>query len=172
MNWRFARCQQRNSSGRNSRQRIVSGGEGEATNLFAAVRRGWRGISRDQASRSKRFTACRRAQKEAPLSVSPLTLLDVRLALTSGAKADISSAASWPRRTCARTFEDDHLSRCDHRKAIGPSRTPDASSANNADHPSGRPGPPAASSATPAPQPPSAERPNPTVECSARVAPR
>src|SRR6516225_1732020 len=73
-------------------------------------------------------------------------------------------------RTCARTFEDDHLSRCDHRKAKGPSRTPDASSANNADHPSGRPGPPAASSATPAPQPPSAERPNPTVECSARVA--
>src|SRR5262249_53011360 len=60
----------------------------------------------------------------------------------------------------------------DHRKAMGPNRTPVASSANNADHPAGCPGPPAASSAMPAPQPPSAERPNPTVECSARVAPR
>src|SRR5215467_6930916 len=60
----------------------------------------------------------------------------------------------------------------DHRKAMGPRRTPAASSANKADHPAGCLGPPAASSATPAPQPPSAERPNPTVECSARVAPR
>src|SRR6266404_7017682 len=32
----------------------------------------------------------------------------------------------------SRDFEDNHLSRCDHRKAIGPSRTPAASSANKA----------------------------------------
>src|SRR6516225_2095007 len=60
----------------------------------------------------------------------------------------------------------------DHRNAMGPKRTPAASSANKANHPAGCPGPPAASSATPAPQPPSAERPNPTVECSASVSPR
>src|SRR5947209_1902189 len=60
----------------------------------------------------------------------------------------------------------------DHHSASGPSSTPAANTANTANQPFGLDGPPNASSATPPAQPPSADNPNPTVECSAMVAPR
>ena len=49
---------------------------------------------------------------------------------------------------------------------------PPASSAKVASHADGFVGPPAASSTTPTAHAPRAERPKPTVECSASVAPR
>src|SRR6185369_889502 len=60
----------------------------------------------------------------------------------------------------------------DHHSANGPSSTPAANTVNTASQPVGLAGPPNASSATPPTQPPSADRPKPTVECSAMVAPR
>jgi hypothetical protein len=60
----------------------------------------------------------------------------------------------------------------DHHSASGPSKMPDASNENAASHPEALLGPPAKSKATPVPHAPSADCPNPTVECSAIVAPR
>src|SRR6476620_9909922 len=64
------------------------------------------------------------------------------------------------------------LTLLDHHSASGPNRTPIANSENAASQPDALAGPPAASSATPVPHAPNAERPKPTVECSAIVAPR
>ncbi len=86
-------------------------------------------------------------------------------------------AARWPSR-CA---SDEHevagpsqagRSRLDHHSASGPSPTPTASRRNAASQPVALAMPPPASSATPMAQPPAADRPKPTVECMAMVAPR
>jgi hypothetical protein len=60
----------------------------------------------------------------------------------------------------------------DHHSASGPSKMAAASNENAASHPEALLGPPAKSKATPVPQAPSDDSPNPTVECSAIVAPR
>src|SRR5262245_5817779 len=80
---------------------------------------------------------------------------------------DLANVAEVPQQKWS-----NHLLCCDHHKATGPKSIPTASSTNNASHPDALAGPPAASSATPAPQLPNAARPNPTVECNAKVAPR
>src|SRR5262249_14746814 len=66
----------------------------------------------------------------------------------------------------------DYFFALDHINASGPTRIAAASSANIASHAVGLVGPPAASSAMPAPHAPRAERPKPTVECNPKVAPR
>jgi hypothetical protein len=60
----------------------------------------------------------------------------------------------------------------DQRRASGPSRIPPASTQNAASHAEPVCGPPNASSAAPTPQDPKADKPKPTVECIAIVAPR
>jgi carboxylesterase len=60
----------------------------------------------------------------------------------------------------------------DHHSASGPSRPPAAITRNAASQPEEEAMPPPASIATPTAQPPAADNPNPTVECTAMVAPR
>src|SRR5207237_8099008 len=60
----------------------------------------------------------------------------------------------------------------DQYSATGPSRIPAARTENAAIQADGLSGPPAASSATPIAHAPNADRPKPTVECVAIVAPR